>query len=69
MVVWQLEAFVDGGQNILQQCSMSRPWLSGAEQKKANCISDGRAYNSRKRCYCFVFVGLVRLADHISIAV
>ena len=49
MVVWQLEAFVDGGQNILQNCSMSRPWLSGAEQKTANCISDGRAYNSRKR--------------------
>eukprot|EP01050_Picozoa_sp_SAG11_P005808 SAG11_NODE_424_length_9590_cov_3.114635_2_plen_690_part_00 len=55
MVVWQLEAFVDGGQNILHHCSMSRPWLSGAEQKKANCISDGRAYNSRKRRYFLVF--------------
>ena len=69
MVVWQLEAFVDGGQNILQHCSMSRPWLSGAEQKKANCISDGRAYNSRKRRYFLVFIGFARLANQIIIAV
>ena len=48
---------------------MGRPWLSGAEQKKANCISDGRAYNSRKRRYFLVFIGFARLANQIIIAV
>ena len=41
---------------------MGRPWLSGAEQKKANCISDGRAYNSRKGRYSSFSSGL-----HVSL--
>eukprot|EP01047_Picozoa_sp_COSAG01_P082431 COSAG01_NODE_16833_length_1200_cov_1.513170_1_plen_299_part_10 len=46
MDVWQVEAFDARGINMLRNCSRVDSTLPLAAQQAANCVSDGRAYNS-----------------------